>query len=123
MLNHHRRCWPTSIQYLPVNHAAACLYDVHRTHDVGLRTRFRFNFGPASQPIPGSMTVNRLRRWPNTTPTSAQRIILLDSTAALLCGDAFLPMSPERPLPKNSIHWPNADVNRYLNATLATVGI
>ena len=25
--------------------------------------------GPASKPIAGSMPVNRLRRWPNTTPT------------------------------------------------------
>ena len=28
------RCWPTSIQYLPVNHVDACLYDVSRTHTV-----------------------------------------------------------------------------------------
>ena len=31
--------------------------------DVGLPTKFRFNVGQASQPIAGSMPVNRLRRW------------------------------------------------------------
>ena len=34
--------------------------------DVSLPTKFRFNVGPALQPIAGSMQVNRLRRWPNT---------------------------------------------------------
>ena len=53
-------------QYLTVNRAAACLYDAH---DVGLPTQFRFNVGPAPQPIVGSMPTNHLRRWPNTTPT------------------------------------------------------
>ena len=48
---------------------AACLYDVSRTEDVGLPTTFRFNVGPASQPIAGSMPVNRLPRWPNTNPS------------------------------------------------------
>ena len=47
----------------PVNRAAACLYT--RTHDVGLPTQFRFNAGPASQPIAGSIPVNRPRCWPN----------------------------------------------------------
>ena len=41
-------------------------YDVPLTEDVGLSTKFRFNFGPALQPIAGSMPVNRLQRWPNT---------------------------------------------------------
>ena len=36
--HYHRLCWPTSIQYLPVNRATACLYDAPRTHDVGLPT-------------------------------------------------------------------------------------
>ena len=45
------------------------LYDVPRTHDVGLPTQYPFNVGPASQPIAGSMLVNRLRRLPNTNPT------------------------------------------------------
>ena len=33
-------------------------YDVSRAEDVGLLTKFRFNVGPASQPIAGSMPVN-----------------------------------------------------------------
>ena len=45
------------------------LYYVPRTEDVGLPTQFRFNVGPASQPIAGSMPFNRLRRWPNTNTT------------------------------------------------------
>ena len=44
-------------------------YDVPRTEDVGLPTKFRFNVGPALQPIAGSMPVNRLRHWPNTNIT------------------------------------------------------
>ena len=35
--------------------------DVPRTDDVGLPTKFRFNVGLASQPIAGSMPVNRPR--------------------------------------------------------------
>ena len=43
------------------------VYHAPRTEDVGLSTKFRFNVGPALQPIVVSMPVNlRLRRWPNT---------------------------------------------------------
>ena len=52
--HHHRRCWPI------------LAYDVPRTEDVGLRTKFRLNVGPASQHIAGQMPVNRPLRWPNT---------------------------------------------------------
>ena len=41
-------------------------YEVPDTGDVGIPTKFRFNVGPALQPIAGSMPVNRLRRWPST---------------------------------------------------------
>ena len=41
------------------------VYRVPDTEDVGLPTKFRFNFGPALQPLAGSMPVNRLRRWPS----------------------------------------------------------
>ena len=37
--------------------AAVRLNDVPRAHDVGLPTQFRFNVGPASQPIAGSMPI------------------------------------------------------------------
>ena len=39
-------------------------YDAPRTEDVGLPTKFRFNVEPASQPIAGSMPINRLRPGP-----------------------------------------------------------
>ena len=35
------------------------------THNVGLPIQWRFNIGPASQPIAGSMQVNRMRGWIN----------------------------------------------------------
>ena len=41
-------------------------YAVPCKEDIGLRTEFHVNAGPASQPIAGSMPVNRLQRWPNT---------------------------------------------------------
>ena len=44
-------------------------YDLPRTEDVGLPTKFRFNAEPASQVIAGSMSVNRPRRGPNTNPS------------------------------------------------------
>ena len=88
-LYYFRRCWPTSIEYLPLNGAAVCLflswtvgllwhpliskctplYDVPRIHDVGLPTQCRFKVGQASQPIAGSMPENRPQRWPSTNPT------------------------------------------------------
>ena len=64
-LNRHKKC----IVFI----CAACVSTVVRTQDVGLRqvvpTQFRFNVGPASQPMAGSMLTNRLRHWPHTTPT------------------------------------------------------
>ena len=63
---------PQSIGAAPVvtnEPSGPALYDVPRTEDVGLPTQFRFNVGPASQPIAGSIPVYRLRRWLNTNPT------------------------------------------------------
>ena len=34
-------------------------------HTIGVPIQYRFNVGPASQPIAGSMPVNHIRRWPN----------------------------------------------------------
>ena len=45
-------------------------YDVPSTGDVGIPTKFRFNVGPALQPIAGSLPVNRLRHWPNNNLSS-----------------------------------------------------
>ena len=67
--HHHRRFWPTSIRYLPVNRAARV--------STGLPTQFLFNGGPESQPIAGSMPDNCVRRWLNTTPTLTERMIVL----------------------------------------------
>ena len=39
--------------------------------------RFLFNGGPESQPSAGSMPVNCVRRWLNTTATLTKRMILL----------------------------------------------
>ena len=56
---------PPPLLVLANNHSILT-YDVPRTEDVGLPTKFRFNVGPALQPIAGSMLVNRLWRWTNT---------------------------------------------------------
>ena len=109
-------------------------YDVPRTGDVGLPTKFRFNVGPALQPIAGSMPFNRLRRWPNTnlspgllyTWHSLNAVSML--THSLRCwpvietalGDCTVFSNscimlvtfsfPAPETPDNTIHWPNADV-------------
>ena len=106
--HHHRRCWPT---YLPVNHAAACLYYVPHTHDVGLPTQLQFNVGPASQPIAGSIRTNRLRRCPNTTSTLFQpypidypfKLLITNINALYFSSTLF----------KNATTWPS-DIKRYI---------
>ena len=45
------------------------LYKISGTHHVSLSTQFQCNVGSALQTIAGSMLVNFLRRWPNTSPT------------------------------------------------------
>ena len=44
----------------PANIYSILAYDVPDTEDVGLPTKLLFNVGQASQPIAGSMPVNRL---------------------------------------------------------------
>ena len=109
-------------------------YDVPRTKDVGLTTKYRFNVRPALQPIAGSMPDNRLRRWPNTKPSLGLLYTLQHTNAVLMlthslrrwtdietelgdcsvfwlrhCYGVTLYISaPETP--DNMIHWPNADV-------------
>ena len=56
-------------------------YAVPRTEDVGVPTKFRFNVGPASQPIAGSMSVNRLGRWPNTISSQGLLYTLCEAQA------------------------------------------
>ena len=99
---------------------------------VRLLTKFRFNVGPALQPIACSMPVNRLRRWPNTDPSLGPFAVYLSETLGIhpmlfqcwpTVFDAgptlkqpsviviqvtlFIP-APETP--HNTIRWPNADV-------------
>ena len=61
-------------------------------HIVGLPTQYRFNVGRASQPIAGSMPVNRIRRWPNIE-TELGDCPVCALTAIRVCDTS----SPERP--------------------------
>ena len=67
-------------------------------------TQYRFNVGPASQPIAGSMQVNRIRRWPKIEtelgdcpvfPQTAIRVTL---------------SPPKGHYPDNTIHWVNYEI-------------
>ena len=61
---YHRRVFLPPPSQVLANIYSILAYDVPGTDDRGLPTKFRFNAGPALQPIAGSMPVNRLRRWP-----------------------------------------------------------
>ena len=52
---------------MPANIHSILAYNVPRTEDVGIHTKFQLNVGPALQPIAGFLPVNRPRRWPNTS--------------------------------------------------------
>ena len=60
---------PDSFHFYFLSH-----YDAH---EVGLSTQFLFNGEPESWPIAGSMPVNCVRHWINTTPTLTERMILI----------------------------------------------
>ena len=80
------------------------LCDVPGTHNVGLSTQFRFNVGPTSQPIAGSMSVNRNRRWPNIE-TELGDCLVFALTAIRVTLHA-----PKGHQPDNTIHWPNCEI-------------
>ena len=80
------------------------LCDVPGTHNVGLPTQYRFNMGPASQPIAGSMPVNRIRLWPNIE-TELGDCLLFALTAIWVTLYA-----PKGHYPDNTIHWPNCEI-------------
>ena len=92
-------------------------YEVPRTKDVGLPTEFRLNLESESQPIAGSMPVNRLRRWPNTNP-SLDLLILCANTWHSLNAVSMLTHSLRRwpgietavDYAGDAIHWPKTDV-------------
>ena len=76
--------FPPSLPELANIHSILA-YDVPHTEDVVLPIKLRFNVGPASQPIAGSMPVNRLRRWPNTNPSLGLLYTLRKHVALTQC--------------------------------------
>ena len=73
-------------------------------HNVGLPTQYRFNFGPASQTIAGSMQVDRIRRWPNIE-TELGDCSVFSLTAIRV---TLYPLRGH--YPDNTIHWPNCEI-------------
>ena len=71
------------------------------THNVGLPTQYPFNVGSASQPIAGTMPVNRIRRWPNIE-TELGDYLVFDPTVIRVT-----PYDQKGHYPDNTIHWPN----------------
>ena len=86
------------------------------THNVGLPTQFRFNVGPASQPIAGSMPVNRIRRWPNI------ETVLGDCPVSALTAIRVTFHAQKGHYPDNTIHWPNCEIMLgHLSARLVNI--
>ena len=71
---------------------------------IGLPTQYRFNVGPASQPIAGSMLVNHFQRWPNNE-TELGGCPVFTLTAIRV---RFYP--PKGHYSDNTIHWPNCEI-------------
>ena len=67
-------------------------------------TQYRFNVGPASQPIAGSMHVNRIRRWPNIETK------LGDCPVFALTAIRVTLSPPKGHYPDNTIHWVNYEI-------------
>ena len=80
-------------------------YDVPRTEDVGLPTKFKFNVGPALQPIAGSGPVNRLRRWPNTNLSPGPLYTLRKHVAFNQCCFNIDPQPSQLARHWNSFRW------------------
>ena len=74
------------------------------SHNVGLPTQYRFNVGPASQPIAGSMPFNRIRRWPNIETG------LGDCPVFALTAIWVTLYAPKGHYQDNTIHWPNCEI-------------
>ena len=70
-------------------------YDVTRSEDVGLPTKFWFNVGSASQPIASSRKVNRLRRRPDTNQSLRPLYTLCKDVAFTQC---FFNVDSHRPV-------------------------
>ena len=67
-------------------------------------TQYRFNVGPASQPIAGSMQVNRIRRWPNIETE------LGDCPVFALTAIRVTLSHPKGHYQDNTIHWVNYEI-------------
>ena len=68
--------------------------------NVGLPTQYRFNVGPASQPIAVSILVNRIRRWPSIeTELGDCHVFALTAIRVTL-------YASKSHYPDNTIHWP-----------------
>ena len=85
-------------------HLFKLAYDVPGTEDVGLPTEFRFNVGPASQPIAGSIPVNGLWCWLNTNSSLGLLYTLRKYVASTQCS---FNVNPQSSLARhwNSIGW------------------
>ena len=70
-----------------------------------MATKFRFNVGPALQPIAGSMTVNRQWRWPNTNLSPGLLYTLRKHVAFNQCCFNVDPQSSTLARHWNSIGW------------------
>ena len=80
------------------------LYYVPGTYNVGLPIQYRFNVGPALQPIAGSMLVNRIRRWPNNETE------LGDCPVFALTAIRVTLYALKGHYPDNTIHWANCEI-------------
>ena len=69
-----------------------------------LPTQYRFNAGPASQPIAGSMQVNRIRRWPSIETE------LSDCPVFALTAKRVTLSPPKGHYPDYTIHWVNYEI-------------
>ena len=88
----------------PPSRHSTRVYDVPGTHNVGLPTQYRFNNGPGSQPIAGSMTVNRIRRWHNIETE------LGDCPVFALTAIRVTLYAPKGHYPDNTIHRLNCEI-------------
>ena len=78
-------CWSTAMQH-------------------NVPTQYRFIVGPASQPIAGSMPVNRIPRWPNIETE-------LGDCPVFALTDIRVTLSPPKGhYPDNTIHWVNFEI-------------
>ena len=131
-------CIPFTIIAGAGQHSFNTTYDVPRTEDVGLPTKFRFNVGPASQPIAGSMpsivydtSPTLIHHWvccilcantwhsPNAVSmltNSPLRWPFIETTLGdctvfpACCIMRVTLFIPAPETPDHMMHWPNADV-------------